>query len=146
MDKTSDPLQWLYPLTRSAWSFLTPWESRRDRKVASSEAVIAANRLTLHQQMCQEGMERLCPGKYWLFCRLQPQTTGAVILMCLCTSNAVRIPLLYSPQGGCRLVSSCRNTHQPLQVRPQPHPTYYHALASRQSQLLWEKYNTEISM
>lgn len=29
---------------RSAWSFLTPWESRRDRKVTSSEPVIAANR------------------------------------------------------------------------------------------------------
>lgn len=145
MVETTDPFQWLYPPARSAWSLLTPWESRRDRKVTSSLQP-TDHWLTLHWQLWQEGTERLCPGKCWLFRRLQPQTTGRVILMHLCTSNAVRIPLLHSSWSGRRLVSSRKNTDWPLQVRPQLHPTQYCASASGQMQLFWEKYNTSISM
>lgn len=95
--------------------------------------------------MCQEDTERF-PGKYSLFRRLQPQTTGTVILMHLYASSAVMIPLLYSPQSGCRLVSSRKSTDQPLQVRPQPHPAQHPVSARGQTQLFWEKHNTRISM
>lgn len=115
LDKKTNCFQWLYPLARSASSLLTPWESRRDRKV-TSELFRTDHWFTLHQQMQQEGKEKLCPRKYWLFHRLQPQTTGAVILMHLCTSSAVRIPLLHSPWGRCRLVSSCKSADWPLRT------------------------------
>lgn len=66
------------------------------------------------------GHREAVPREILSFCRLQPQTTGAVILMHLCTSSAVRIPHLHRPWGGYSLVSSGKSTDWPLPLRTAP--------------------------
>lgn len=102
LDETTDPFQWYYQPSRSSWTLLSPWECRRDREVTSSEPDIVANRPAAYTSPANVtgGHREAVPREILSFHRLQPQTTGAVILMHLCTSSALRIPHLHRPWGG----------------------------------------------
>lgn len=97
------------------------------------------------------GHREAVPREILSFLRLQPQTTGAVILIIYALAVLLG-PHIYISRGVVHLVSSGENANWPLQLRtcpvewPQVRPTPYHVLATGQMQLFAEKYNAGIGI